>query len=415
MIETGPVSQPEPPTRPQGDRARPPGDQGPARSPALKICQLCAVDFTLYHFLLPLMERLRARGHQVVGMCSDGPLLERVRARGFRVETVPFARSVSPGAQLRAYRALVPILRREGFDMLHAHTPVASVVARLAAWRTGVPRRVYTAHGFYFHDRMPPLKRAVFTGVEWLAGRLTHTLLTVSAEDAETARRLHLCRGTIAAVGNGADPERFRPPGDRPEEAAAARRGARAGFAALDPAPDKPLIVAVGRLVAEKGYLELIEAMRSVDAVLWIVGERLVSDHAGDVAAALAAAQEDPLLSTRIRLLGYREDVPELLRAADIFVLPSHREGLPMSIIEAMLSGLPVVATDIRGSREQVVPGETGEIVPVGDPAALAAALNRLAADPPLRQAYGAAARRRGLAFYDEAKVLDRQIEMLGL
>jgi len=103
------------------------------------------------------------------------------------------------------------------------------------------------------------------------------------------------------------------------------------------------------------------------------------------------------------------------MRAADIYTLPSHREGMPRSIIEAMLTGLPVVATDIRGSREEVVPGETGFLVPPRDRHSLAAALNRLVADPSLRSRQGAAGRARALELYDESKVVSRQIALLGL
>ena len=117
----------------------------------------------------------------------------------------------------------------------------------------------------------------------------------------------------------------------------------------------------------------------------------------------------------RIKFLGYRTDIPELFSAADIFTLPSHREGMPRSIIEAMMAGLPVVATDIRGSREEVVPDETGLLVPVGDAEALAAALTRLSGEPVLRRRLGEAGRARALALYDEAQVIDRQVRRLGL
>ena len=113
------------------------------------------------------------------------------------------------------------------------------------------------------------------------------------------------------------------------------------------------MVIAVSRLVRHKGYPELLAAMRDVDAELWVVGERLASDHGEDMEPYFAAAG----LGARLRRLGYREDIPALLAAADIFALPSHFEGLPMSVIEAMLCALPVVATDIRGPREQVVDG----------------------------------------------------------
>jgi glycosyltransferase involved in cell wall biosynthesis len=375
----------------------------------MKICQLCAVDFTLYHFLLPLMRAQRAAGHEVVGVCAPGALADAVRAEGFRVETLPFARRLDPRAHMRAYRAASALFAREGFDLVHVHTPIAALIGRLAAARRGVKRIVYTAHGFYFHERMALPARAAFAGLEWLGGRFTDVLFTQAEEDAATARRLGLCRrgGLIAAIGNGSDPGRFFPAAG--PEARAAARG-RLGLASA-----RPAIGCVARLVAETGYPELFAAMRDVDADLWVVGERLASDHAGSIAADIAAVEADPGRAGRIRFLGYRADVPELLRAADIFVLPSHREGMPRSIIEAMLSGLPVVATDIRGSREEVVPGETGELVPVAAPDALAVALRTLAEDPRLRARMAAAGLARARALYDEKFIISRQLSLLGL
>lgn len=381
----------------------------PNPKPALKICQLCAVDFTLYHFLLPLMRAMRDAGHEVVGVCTDGPLVARVRGEGFRVETVSIVRGYNPLDHWSTYRALVPLFRRERFDIVHVHTPVAALIGRIAAASARVPRIVYTAHGFYFHDRMPAWKRTLFTALEYAGGRFTDVLLTQSQEDAETARRARLCRGgVIEAIGNGSDPGRFFPAA--PDNLA--RRALRQELGADDATP---VIAMIGRLVAEKGYPELFEAMRAVDAQLWVIGERLKSDHAETIDTLIENAQRDPVLSRRIRFLGYRGDVPALLRAADIFTLPSHREGMPRSIVEAMLSGLPVVATDIRGSREEVVDGETGLLVPLGDVPALSRALQRLAADAALRRRFGEAGLARARALYDERKVVARQLEILGL
>ena len=375
----------------------------------MKICELCAVDYTLYHFLLPLMQGMVRTGHEVAGVSADGPLLDEVRGAGLRVEVVPFSRSYNLASHLRAYRALVALFRRERFDMVHVHTPVAALIGRIAARRAGVPRIVYTAHGFYFHDRMAWPKRAAFIALEWLAGRVTDVLFTQAREDAETARRLGLCRGgVVEAIGNGVDPSRFYPP--EPDDARRSELRAALGAPA-----DAVVIMMIGRLVAEKGYLELFEAMGRVGAVLWVVGERLESDRPSAVEAAIAGLEEHPELAERIRFLGYRRDVPDLLRAADIFTLPSHREGMPRSIIEAMMTGLPVVATDIRGSREEVVPGETGLLVPVRDSEALAEGLSRLVEDAALRRRLGRAGRARALELYDEAKVVARQLDLLGL
>jgi glycosyltransferase involved in cell wall biosynthesis len=374
----------------------------------MKVAQLCAVDFTLYHFLLPLMRASRDAGHDVVGICGDGPLADKVRAEGIRVEPVRIDRSFNLFRHVGSYRALVKLFRREKFDIVHVHTPVAALVGRAAARRARVPTVVYTAHGFYFHERMPGWKRRLFVFLEWLAGRVTDVLFTQAEEDAAFARRARLIRdGTIEAIGNGVDAGRFHTEAD-----GAIRRRIRAD---LHTPPDRVVIVMIGRLVAEKGYPELIEAMRSVDADLWIVGERLPTDHAAEIDCAVAAAQAEAPLKARIKFLGYRDDVPDLLRAADIFALPSHREGMPRSVIEAMMTGLPVVGTDIRGTREEVVPEETGLLVPVDDAAALGAALNRLVADAELRRRWGAAGRERALALYDENKVIARQLDRLGL
>lgn len=374
----------------------------------MKVAQLCAVDFTLYHFLLPLMKATRDAGHEVVGICGEGPLADKVRAEGIRVEAVRIDRSFNLFRHFGSYRALVRLFRRERFDIVHVHTPVASLVGRAAAWRARVPTVVYTAHGFYFHERMAWWKRRLFVTLEWLAGRKTDVLFTQAEEDAAFARRTRLIRGeTIEAIGNGVDPGRFHT-----DEDGSVRRRIRAEFGT--PA-DRVVIAMIGRLVAEKGYPELIEAMRAVDAELWIVGERLVSDHAAEIDQAVALADTDPILKSRVRFLGYRSDVPDILRAADIFTLPSHREGMPRSVIEAMMVALPVVGTDIRGTREEVLPGETGILVPVGDAAALAEALNRLVADEALRRRWGAAGRERALKLYDEKAVIARQLSRLGL
>ena len=368
----------------------------------MKICQLCAVDFTMARLLLPLLVALKERGHEVVAVCSPGPMLARVEAAGIRCQPVPIARSMNPLAAWRSSRALARLMRQERFDIVHVHTPVASLVGRMAAWRTHVPQIAYTAHGFYFHERMAWWKRSAFVALEWLAGRATDLLMTQSQEDADFARRNGLVAGTIAAIGNGVDPERFHP---RDETHRAALR------AALATPADAPVILMVGRMVAEKGYPELFAAMKQVDAHLWVAGARLASDHARPVDAALA---EDPGLAHRVHLLGERDDVADLMAAADLFTLPSHREGMPRSIIEAMMTGLPVVATDIRGSREEVIDGQTGLLVPVADAAALAGALNRLLRDPATRAAMGAAGRTRALDLYDENKVIARQLELLG-
>ena len=366
----------------------------------MKIVEVINVDFSLRHFLLPLMRGMRERGHEVVGVCAEGPLLDAVRAEGLRIETVPMARSYSPVAQWRAYRALLALLRREQPDMVHGHMPISGFLARLAARRAGVPRIAYTCHGFLFNQPGPWWRRGLAFAVEWIGGRLTDVHMTVSDEEAADARRLRIHRRSMG-IGNGRDPARFRPDAE-------ARRRIRAELGVPD---QRVVVIVVSRLVRHKGHPELLAAMESVDAELWVVGDRLDTDHGEDLEPYFAAS----FLGDRLHRLGYREDVPALLAAADIFALPSHFEGLPMSVIEAMLTGLPVVASDIRGPREQVLEGRTGMLVPPRNVPALAAALRLLAETPALRTRFGRAGRDRAHDRYDEARVVAHTLDLLGL
>lgn len=373
--------------------------QAPPSRP-LTVIEVTNVDFSLHHFLLPLMRAARQRGHRVIGVAAEGALLDPARTEGFHIAAVPMARSFSPRAQLRAFRALLALFRAERPDLVHAHMPISGLLARLAARAAGVPRIAYTCHGFLFNQPGPWLRRALALLLEWFAGRLTDVYLTVSTEEAADARRLRIS-STAVPVGNGRNPAQFHPDPD-----ARARIRAELGTPA-----ERVVVVVVSRLVRHKGHPELLAAMRDVPAELWVVGERLSSDHGEDLEPWFQAAGLGPGL----RRLGYRTDVPALLAAADIFALPSHFEGLPMSVIEAMLTGLPVVASDISGPREQVVPGETGLLVPPAAVAPLAAALAALARDPALRARMGAAGRARALALYDERRVIDRTLDLLGL
>ena len=370
----------------------------------MKVMEVTNVDFSLKHFLVPLMHAIVAQGHEVVGVCADGPLLDGVRAEGLRVVPVPMARSLSPVAQWRAFRALLALMRAERPDLVHAHMPISGFLARLAARVAGVPRVAYTCHGFLFNQPGPRWRRALALAMEWLGGRLTDVTLTVSEEEAADARRLGIDRHATP-IRNGRDGARFHP-----DPVARARIRAEMG-AEMGAGAERCVVVIVSRLVRHKGHPELLAAMATVDADLWVVGERLASDRGTDIGAMLA----DSTLGTQLRVLGPRTDVAAVLAAADIFALPSHFEGLPMSVIEAMLTGLPVVSTAIRGPREQVVDGETGLLVPPMTVQPLADALQRLVSDRALRARMGQAGRDRALALYDESVVIARTLDLLGL
>ncbi len=377
----------------------------------MKVCQICAVDISHKILLAALNKSIVTAGHDLVLVSSPGPHFDTLKAEGYRVVSINIARNQNFFSHMKSVTELYRFMRRESFDLVHVHTPVAALLGRIAARLARVPLVVYTAHGFYFHENMPAPQRAFHQGLEKWAGRMTDFLFTQSAEDAATARDLKLLPADrILAIGNGVELRRFDP-----HCAGHRRQETRRELGLPDSAR---VILSMGRLVREKGYGELFQALSKMkadalpDHHLLVVGSRLDSDRDDGLRAEIRRVEQDSDLKRRVHFLGQQEDIAGLLSASDIFVLPSHREGMPRSIIEAMASGLPVVATDIRGCREEVVAGTTGLLVPVGDVDALAAALAELVSDPEKARAMGAAGRQRAQALYDESAVVARQLEV---
>lgn len=381
-------------------------------TPRPSILQLCAVDFTARHFLLPLMRAQRAAGFDVHLACAPGEYVAGIIEEGFPVYPIPFQRSFNLVAHARAYRRLMRLFRAHKFTVMHAHTPIAALIARPAARRSGVPLVLYTAHGFYFHEGMRAPVRAAHIWLEKKAQKYADYLFTQSAEDLETAVLEGIApEERSMAIGNGVDVDRFHRENFRPDELAHLRQElglARSGGLT---------VVMIGRLVREKGYFEFLEALaylrkRFPEARGLLIGDALKSDH-DDSARKIRQHAAALGLGEAAIFAGLRTDVPRLLALGDIFCLPSWREGMPRSVIEAMAAGLPVVATRIRGCREEVLEDQTGYLVGVRDPRGLGEALERLAGDEALRRRLGSAGRLRADEYFSERRVIGRQMECL--
>lgn len=369
-----------------------------------RVIHLCAVDFTVRQFIAPLaLRQEREAGYQVTCACTKGPHWEELAAMGVRMKEMPIARSASLLPALRSVVRVARWLRNERPDALHCHTPVASMIGRLAGRIAGVPLIIYTAHGFYFHEDMEWKRRAAHITLEWLFGQLHHALFCVSREDAEFARGRRFAKPErIFFISNGADLTKFHR-----ERIPGARNQIRQEFAIPESAV---LIMIMGRMVREKGYLELFRAARKLPANAWImaVGDTVVGEH-DDAKSAILRAAEAPELRGRVVFTGMRSDIPELLAASDIFCLPTYREGMPVSTLEAMAMGLPVVTTDIRGCREEIRDGKTGYLLKPRAVRPLARKLRRLVGSPKLRQEMGAAARADAERYFDR-EIIERRI-----
>jgi hypothetical protein len=169
-IPAGQTQQSEQSERSEHGASRSP--QGNLQRPKPKLLQLCAVDFTVFHFLVPLATALQD-DYDVHFASSGGEYVGAVRDRGFVYHTIPIERSYNLFAHFRAFLALRKLIKKERYQIVHAHTPIASLIGRAAARSAGVRVSVYTAHGFYFHDRMRPAVRRFFVFLEKMGGRLT--------------------------------------------------------------------------------------------------------------------------------------------------------------------------------------------------------------------------------------------------
>jgi glycosyltransferase involved in cell wall biosynthesis len=353
--------------------------------------------------VLALARGLRGAYDVTIGCGAGGPLVARGRQSGIRVVEIPSL--VQPPrlfADLATVWRLVRWIRAEAFDIVHCHSTKAGLLGRIAARLAGAPAVAFTAHGWPSLSALPPLIRVAYQVAERFAGRLSDVVICVSEHDRR--RALEMGAGTpgrLVVVRNGVDPGLWaRPTGERleREDGGPSERPVHDGACTA---------VCVARLTVQKDPLTLLRAWKMVRG-----GHRLVLVGDGPLRAELEAFSDREGLSDRVAFLGARDDVPATLEAADLFVLASRWEGLPFAVLEAMFSGLPVVATRVGGIPEAVADGETGILVPPGDIRALAEAVERLAADPRLRREMGAAGRRRAAACFTEARMLAESAEI---
>jgi glycosyltransferase involved in cell wall biosynthesis len=308
----------------------------------------------------------------LVAAHGDGFLSDAARSAGVRyVPLRHLRRPLRPLRDVLALAELVRLFRRERPLVLHANSSKAGILGRLAAVVARVPVRFFTVHGWAFKATRG-IAATAYLWADRLMSPLTSATICVAHGERRAGLRARTCRASrTVVIHNGV-------PLDGP------RRPPRS-------ASDPVTLVSVGRLRPPKDFATLLRAVAALEpgsARLRIAGD-------GPERAALAAEVARLGLESTVELMGTRTDVAELLAGADVFVLSSDSEGLPMSVLEAMAARLPVVASAVGGVPEAVRDGETGTLVPPRDSAALAEALRRLVADPALRDRLGEAGRRR--------------------
>lgn len=316
----------------------------------------------------------------------EGALLEQVRGE-FTVQIVPeLIRSISPWHDWRAYASLKRILREFRPDVVHTHSAKGGMLGRTAAWAVGVPAIVHTVHGAPFGDYEPWLRRRFYQACERFAAKRCHALISVAEAmtDLMVAARV-APREKFTTAFSGMEIEPFLNADCHRE---AMRR--RLGFASSDVVVGK-----IARLFPLKGHDDFLAAAsvaaRSTPNLKFLlVGDGILRERLEAKAAAAG-------LTERVTFAGLvpPAEVPAYLGAMDLLVHTSLREGLARALPQALLAGKPVIAYDVDGAREVVLPDLTGILLPAGDIAGLTAAMRRLAEDADLRAGLGAEGRRR--------------------
>lgn len=367
-----------------------------------RLAIVTAIGGTIKGLLLAQVEAALRAGYEVHGICTKGPYSKFLTDRGMIMYPVTIKRKISPFSDLLAFWKMYKYFKSEKIDIVHTHTPKCSLWGQLAAKLAGVPVVINTVHGFYFHENMQPAAKRFYVLMEKIAAKYSNVILSQNPEDVETAVKLGICnRDKIKLLGNGVDLNKFNP--QRFDDNFIKNKRKEIGI------PENAMIVGIiGRLVREKGFLDLFEAMKAVTAnnknvwLLIIGGEDTVKS---DCISAQMFWKFG--IDEKARWLGRREDIPELLSCCDIYTLPSWREGFPRSAIEAAAMGLPIVATNIRGCRQVVNDGINGLLVPLCDIEQLEKALMKLIDNPELRRKMGRAGYEKARLEFDERKVCD--------
>lgn len=327
-----------------------------------KIVQICALDSTMYKMLNTLNKKSLEEGFEVHCICSDGEYINKLRECGYIVHPIKITREINIKDNLITIKNIYRKLKQIKPDIVHVHTPIAAVLGRIAAKLAKVKTIIYTAHGFYFHEGMSKKKYKVFYNIEKYVGKfLTDYIFTQSEEDFILAEEGNFLsrqkRKNYLHISNGIDlTNRFNLK--------------RFNSSIKDNiikehniSKDTMIVSFVGRMVKEKGIFDLIEAMKLLedykDIHLFAMGGLSESERDKSLKGFLENVSD----IKNVTFTGKIENVEDYLFASDIFVLPSYREGMPRSIIEAMSMKNAVIATNIRGSREEVIPNFNGYLV----------------------------------------------------
>ena len=315
---------------------------------------------------------------------------------------VPFERMPWKLGNGKAYKMLKKIIREGDYDIIHCHTPVGAMLTRLAA--IGARKRgtkvVYTAHGFHFFQGAPMLNWLLYYPVEWVLAHVTDILVTINKEDFALAQKRMRAKKVVYIPGVGVDTEKFQR-----VSVNSAQKRRELGCGETD-----FLLLTVAEMTKNKNHSTVLKALARLKDRPEFARMKYLICGRGEQKEALEAEAKALGISDHVLFLGYRNDVSELYHCADLFVFMPFREGLPVSLMEAMCCGMPTVCSRIRGNTDLIRDGLEG-LFAENTPQGVANAILALYRDKSLRGRLGTRAMERSTLF--DAKNIHRQMKEL--
>lgn len=334
-----------------------------------RVLYVTTVSRTINAFLIPHIEKLVDEGYIVDCACAiDLKVDDRILAKVCNIFDIPFSRNPMHPKNVKAFKELRKIQEKNNYDVVHVHTPVASFVARLAFRKKENLKMIYTCHGFHFYKGSLIINWLLFYPLEKIAAKWTDTLVTINEEDYEIATTFNLRNNGQVLKMNGVGIEK--------ENYVIENFDRNKYRKSLDIDEDDFVILVLAELNKNKNHIQLIKAMN------------LLKDKYPNIKAIFAGS--GPLendikkqikeygLEDRITLLGWRDDVKELINSCDMVGLFSKREGLGKCLLEAMICGKPVVATNTRGPRELIEENINGYMFDIDDIEATSKSIEKL-------------------------------------
>ncbi len=341
------------------------------------------VAYAIDMFNIPNIHLLQSMGYEVQVACnfddrsslSDekvAALKDKLTAIGVKYHNIPFQRNPLKLQNLKAFFALKRLIDSEKFSLIHCHTPVGGILTRLAAakCRKKGTKIIYTAHGFHFFKGAPLVNWLIYFTAEWLCSFFTDTLITINKEDYESAKNKLHAKKVCYVPGVGVDTEHFA--------GTQGKREALLSEIAAD--KDSVILLGVGELSSRKNHGVSIKALAELEnskAHLVIAGRGEKEEEFRTLVKSLS-------VENQVHLLGFRTDIAELMKSADIFLFPSLQEGLPVALMEAMACSLPCVCSGIRGNVD-LIDESTGVVCEKTDVTAFRNAIEKLLTDKELR------------------------------